>query len=494
MSILATLISSVTFLAYPEAGYQGRWILLVQAIAVVIVLSGLVWFVVPLFRRVIGISAYEYFEKRFGFFARLYSSFAFALTHFAKMGTVFFLLGSAMAMISGFPGDKTAAYIIIWSIGLIIIVITLLGGIEAVIWLDVIQGFLLILGGVISASVLLFLMPGGMSGFFDFVGEHNTINLAYEAKADQPAPHWRDLGQLTFLVMFLNGVFYGIQKYGTDQTIVQRYMTARSTKSAVKAALMGVLLSLPVWGLFMLIGTLLLAYYQLSGNPLPEGVKDVDVFLVFIMDKLPIGLTGLIISALVAAAFSSLDSDMNCLSAVAVEDYYSRLKPGSTDRQRLFFGRLIVVLSGIASLLVASLYVAMDGAGVLGIVFGLYAIFSGGIVGIFLLGLLSRRANKEGLYVAIAVCVVFSIYAVLTSFKFPIGPDGAKQVFLDLGQWNFPHHKYMLGVYTHLIILVVGYLASFLFPKRDVDESLMIWGHGKEIRAATAAGSGSSES
>jgi SSS family solute:Na+ symporter len=83
---------------------------------------------------------------------------------------------------------------------------------------------------------------------------------------------------------------------------------------------------------------------------------------------------------------------------------------------------------------------------------------------------------------------------VLTSFKFPIGPDGAKQVFLDLGQWNFPHHKYMLGVYTHLIILVVGYFASFLFPKREVDDSLMIWGHGKEIRAATGAGGGSSES
>lgn len=493
MSILATLISSVTFLAYPEAGYQGRWILLVQAIAVVIVLLGLVWFVVPLFRRVIGISAYEYFEKRFGFFARLYTSFAFTLTHFAKMGTVFFLLGSAMAMICGFPGNKEAAYIVIWSIGFIIIVITLLGGIEAVIWLDVIQGFLLIVGGLISAAVLLFLMPGGVSGFLDFVGEHRTINFAYQVKAGQPVPDWWDLGQLTFLVMFLNGVFYGIQKYGTDQTIVQRYMTARSTKSAVKAGLMGVLLSLPVWALFMLIGTLLLAYYQLSGDPLPEGVKDIDVFLVFIMNKLPIGVSGLIISALVAAAFSSLDSDMNCLSAVAVEDYYARLKPKSSDRQRLRVGKLTVVLSGIASLGVASLYVALGGKGVLGIVFGLYAIFSGGIVGIFLLGLLSRRANKEGLYVAIAVCVVFSIYAVLTSFQFPIGPDGAKQVFLDLGKWNFPHHKYMMGVYTHLIILVVGYLASFLFPKREVDDHLTIWGHGKEILVSAGLEGGKSK-
>jgi len=487
MSILATLISSVTFLAYPEAGYQGKWILLVQAIAVVVVLLGLVWVVVPLFRKVIGISAYEYFEKRFGFFARLYSSLAFALTHFSKMGTVFFLLGSAMALVCGVPENKMAAHIVIWSVGLIIIAITLLGGIEAVIWLDVIQGFLLILGGLISAVVLLAIMPGGPGGFLDYVREHHLINLAYQVKPGQPAPAWWDLGKLTFLVMFINGVFYGIQKYGTDQTIVQRYLAARSTRSAVKAGLMGVLLSLPVWALFMLIGTLLLAYYQLSGEPLPQGVRDVDVFLVFIMNKLPIGVSGLIISALIAAAFSSLDSDLNCLSAVAVEDYYARWKPGSSDRQRLRVGRMTVAVSGVASLAIASLYVALGGEGVLGIVFSLYAIFSGGMVGIFLLGLLSRRANKEGLYIGIGACILFSLYAILTTFELPIGPDGSKRVVLDLGRWNYAHHKYMLGVYTHVIVLVVGYFASFLFPRREVDEHLTIWGHGKELALASGA-------
>ena len=139
MSLMATLVSSVTFLAYPGEGYSSNWILLVQGLMVPIVFVSIVWFIVPLYRKVIRLSTYEYFQKRFGPFARLYTSLAFVLTHFSKMGTVFFLLALAL---SNMTGANTFA--IIWVIGGIIICITLIGGIEAVIWLDVVQGFLLI--------------------------------------------------------------------------------------------------------------------------------------------------------------------------------------------------------------------------------------------------------------------------------------------------------------------------------------------------------------
>jgi len=156
MSILATLVSSITFLAYPGEGFSSNWILLVQGIMVVVVLSFLVWVVVPLYRNVIGISAYEYFEKRFGFLARLYGSLAFSLTHFSKMGTVFFLLSLALASMTGIN-----TFAIIWTLGAGIIILTMLGGIEAVIWLDVIQGFMLIGGGLLCAGILLFAPEGG---------------------------------------------------------------------------------------------------------------------------------------------------------------------------------------------------------------------------------------------------------------------------------------------------------------------------------------------
>lgn len=118
----------------------------------------------------------------------------------------------------------------------------------------------------------------------------------------------------------------------------------------------------------------------------------------------------------------------------------------------------------------------------LGALFSLYAIFSAGIVGIFLLGLFSRRANKQGLYVGIAASVLFTAYAVLTSTKLDLHGTGIKETILDLGAWNFTQHKYMLGVYSHIIVLVVGYLASFLFAAPLADKELTIYGYLEEKR------------
>ncbi len=154
-----------------------------------------------------------------------------------------------------------------------------------------------------------------------------------------------------------------------------------------------------------------------------------------------------------------------------------RFKKNATDKQQLRFGRLMVVLSGVGAVGVAILYISWGGEGVLGALFSLYAIFSAGIVGIFLLGLFSRRANSKGLFVGIAAAVIFTAYAVLTSTKVDIHGTGIKETLLDLGDWNFTHHKYMLGVYSHLIVLVVGYLASYLFAAPLAAKELTIYGY-----------------
>jgi len=464
MSIFATLISSVTFLAYPSAAYKSNWILLVQGLMVPIILVCMIWVIVPLFRRVIGLSTYEYFEKRFGFLARLYSSLAFVLTHFSKMGTVLYLVSLALSSMMDMN-----IFAVIGVLTFVIIVLTLLGGIEAVIWMDVIQGFLLIGGGIFCLILLLWIPEGG---------PQRVMEEAIDMKKIGFGPYDIDFTQLTFIVMVVNGIFYAIQKYGTDQTIVQRYLTARNDHEAKKAAYLGVFLSVPVWTLFMLIGSLLFVFYQISGSTLPEGTSVDAVFPYFIMTELPPGVTGLVLSALAAAAISSLDSDMNCLAAVGVEDYYKRFNPKCTTHQKLRVGRILVLVSGLAASIVAVLYVLWEGQGVLGAVFGLYAIFSAGIVGIFLLGLFSRRANKEGLYIGIVTCVLFTAYALLTSSPMSFG--GEEGLMLDLGKYNFTHHKYMLGVYSHLIVLVVGYIASLFFKRPKADENLTIYGYFKQ--------------
>lgn len=460
ISILATLVSSITFLAYPGEGYSSNWILLVQGLMVPVVLVAIVGFVVPLFRNVIQLSTYEYFEKRFGFFARFYTSVSFILTHFSKMGTVFFLIALALSKMTGMDTAH-----IIWIIGGAVIILTMLGGIEAVIWLDVIQGFLLIIGGIVALGILLFLPEGGPGAVWDVAMQNDRIGFG---------PFDWDFVNLTFIVMALNGVFYAIQKYGTDQTIVQRYLTAKTDKAAIKASLIGVLLSVPVWALFMFIGTALFSYYKISGDILPQNIEADAVFPYFIITKLPVGVIGLILSALIAAAISSLDSDLNCLSAILMEDYYIRIWPNSTEKKRLFMSKLLIVIAGLGAIMVALFYVNSGSEGVLGIVFTLYAIFSGGIAGMFLLGIFSRRANKQGLYWGIAASVLFTAWALLTST--PIGLDGNKSTLLDFGSFNYIHHKYMIGVYSHLVLIFFGYFASLMYKGKTLDPSLTWYG------------------
>lgn len=458
MSLLATLISSVTFLAYPGEGFSSNWILLVQGLMVPIVLVGMIWFIVPLYRKVIGLSTYEYFEKRFGSFARYYSSAGFVLRQFSGMGTVFFLLSLAL---SNMTGINTMAILVV--IGSVIILLNLLGGIEAVIWLDVFQGFMLFATGIICLSVLLFSIDGGPMAAWEIAKANKRTGFG---------PYTADFTKLTFVVMAINGMFYAVQKYGTDQTVVQRYLTAKTDKAAIRASLMGILLTVPVWILFMFIGTALFAYYQ--NHPLPAGMRADAVFPHFIMANLPTGVVGLILSAMISAAICSLSADLNSLAAVGVEDYYKKLRPGKSDKQYLKAARWLVVVSGIISILIGSFYIKAGDEGVLGIIFTLYAIFSGGIVGIFLLGLFSARTNKQGLTIGIIACVIFTAYAVLTSTKIGLGDN--KRLLLDIGVYNFTHHKLMLGVYSHLIVVVVGYLASLFFPKPIIDKNLLYSG------------------
>lgn len=141
----------------------------------------------------------------------------------------------------------------------------------------------------------------------------------------------------------------------------------------------------------------------------------------------------------------------------------------------MLFSKLVVVLAGIGAVLVATAYAKAGDVGVLSTVFMLYAIFSGGIAGMFLLGLFVRRANKPGTYIGIAACVIFTGIAILTSTY--TGEGEEKSIMLDLGPLNYTHHKYMLGVYSHLVLFFVGWFASYLFPKSEVPKNLTYYGY-----------------
>jgi solute:Na+ symporter, SSS family len=462
ISVLATLISSATFLALPGEGYARNWTLLVQGLMVPVVLLPLVWFIVPCYRRVIGLSAYEYFERRFGALARVYAALEFSLMHFAKMATGFYLLTLALTSMTGVD-----PYQIIVVVGIVTVLYTWVGGIEAVVWTDVVQAFLFLIGGIVVMAVLLFRPEGGPAAVVGLAWENHKMSLG---SMDL------DFTRLTFVVMATNGLFYALQKYATDQTIVQRFLLAKSDREAVKASLLGPLLCVPTWALFIFIGTCLWSFYQITGLPLPPGAvaKPEAVFPHFIMTQLPPGVIGLILSALLAAAMSTLASDLNCLAVVGMEDFYRRIRPRCTDRERLLTGKAMVCIFGVLAMGASCLYLLSEGRTVLDIVFSLFAVFSGGIAGLFALAFFTVRANRKGATVGIAVCVAFTAYAFLTSTTY--AASGGRRLFVDLGEYNFPHHVYMLGVYSHLVLFGVGYLASLPFRSEASARELTIYG------------------
>jgi SSS family solute:Na+ symporter len=343
-------------------------------------------------------------------------------------------------------------YNVIAGVGLLTILYTLVGGLEAVIWTEVLQGLVKIVGVCVVLGVLISIMPGGAGAAFQLASEKNKFSLgSFDFDLTANGNFW---------VMLLYGAFFYLQKYAADQTLVQRYLVAKTDRDALKGVALGALLCVPAWTAFMLVGTLLWAYYQLPGEILPAQILDAHgqviadrVFPFFLTTKIPAGLAGIFMAALFSAAMSTMSSDLNCLSAVGVEDYFRKLRPNSTDKQRLFIGKIIVAVSGALAIGVGA-FIASKGDNALTLYYAATAIVAAGLAGMFLLAFFSRRANRQGLWIGLVTALIFTAWATLT---------GGKYKMLDLG-WNYTWPDVMLGVIAHVIVLVVGWCASFLFP------------------------------
>lgn len=453
LSLLATIITSVTFIAYPGSAYSGDWSLLVPGIMFVAVLGIVGFVVVPFYRHVVHMSAYEYFGRRFGPGVRVYSSLAFAVGHFSKMGFVFYLLALTLSSMTGWSIDRVILFT-----AAVTVFYTLLGGVEAVVWTDVVQGFVLWLGILVSIGFLLLLPAQGPHAVLSDAWQHGKMSLGSMAfRFDKP----------TIVVLAIYGFFFYLQKYTADQTVVQRYLIARSDRSALRGITLGATLCLPVWTAFMLIGSLLWSFYRLTGEKLPDTVTKADqVFPHFLVTHIPAGLSGLFIASLLGSAMAMLASDMNCLATIAVEDFYGLARPRSTDRQRLRMGKVIVSLSGIAAAGVAFRLAQTQGTA-LSLYYTITAIVAGGLAGLFLLAFLFPRATSKGAIAGIVANLLFTTWATVSL--------GGKIV--NFGRFNFPWHDYMIGAVGHIVLLVIGiFFSLFLHDASPCSPELTLRG------------------
>ncbi len=446
LSILGTYLSSITFLAYAGDAYRTNWSRFVFSLTIPLVCFVATFVFVPLYRRKLRISAYQYFEERFRPWARSYAALSLVLLQLGRVGAVLYYVAIALSQFVGMD-----VHLIILSLGVAVTIYTVLGGIEGVVWTDVIQVFVLLGGALACVGILLFEMPGGAGKIFSLGSASGKFGLG----------GWSlNLALPTFSVIFIYGIIENLKNFGVDQNYIQRYLAARSDREAKKALWTGGLIYVPVSALFLFIGTALFAYYSLHSGKLPAELQDPAnadrIFPFFIVTQLPVGVRGLLIAAILAAAMSSIDSSLNSSATVCVIDFYRRyLRREAGDRRALLAMRIVTVALGILGTAAALAMTKAKSA--LDLWWQLSAIFGGGMLGLFLLGLLVKRAG----HISALSGVIVSI-AVIAWATFARGlPEG-------WGWLECPFHKHLTGLLGAASLLVVGAaLSVFVSQRRD---------------------------
>lgn len=393
LSMFGSYVSSISFLANPGKAYAANWNSFVFSIATPIAAAVAVRWFMPFYRHTGEVSAYEHLEHRFGPWARTYAVACFLLYQMARMGTVIYLLALAVGPLTGWRVEVT-----IFVTGALMTFYTLVGGIKAVVWTGVLQSAVLVAGTILCLASIVWQTPGGLSEIVSTGSAANKFSFGDwgpSLTSEQP----------TFWVMLFFGLFTHLTNFGIDQSYVQRYITARDDREAAKSIWITALLYLPVAAIFFFIGTGLYTFYRLQPELLGDITIADKVFPHFVATQLPLGAAGLVVAGIFAA---SMDSNLNSMATLTFCDIYQRyLRPQPSERESMLVLYLATFFWGVASIGIAVAMIRVDAA--LDAWWNMAGIFSGGVLGLFLLGLISRRADN----VAGAIGVVVGVLVIL---------------------------------------------------------------------------------
>lgn len=435
MSIFATYVSSISFLALPGSAYQTNWNAFVFSLSIPFASLIAIVFFVPLYRKINSPSAYTYLEQRFGPWARIYVSICYLFTQLMRTGTILYLLALALNAVFGWD-----IVMIIITTGILVMLYSLLGGFQAVVWTDAIQGIILITGALVCVVYILTNIPEGSGQLFTIAIENKKFNLGSLGLS---------LSESTFWVVLIYGIFINLQNYGIDQNYIQRYLASRNDMEAKRSAFLGGIIYIPVSFIFLFIGTALFSFYTSSAAELPveltDPAKSDRIFPYFIVTELPAGISGLLIASIFAAGMSTISTSFNSSATVFLTDYYRRyFKKQPTDRESMkilyvstFIIGLIGILIGIALINVKS---ALDAW------WKLASIFSGGMLGLFLLGIVTRGKSAVGPVTGVAAGLMVIIWLSLGPLIFGKGIPGGHL------------HSYLTIVIGTATIFITGFL------------------------------------
>ncbi|TFH02137.1 MAG: sodium:solute symporter [Calditrichales bacterium] len=447
LSMLGTFISSITFIGYPGQAYNFNWDAFMFSVSLPVAAMVAMLYFIPLYRTKVKVSAYEYLEQRFGGWARVYGSISFMFGSLTRIGMILFLVSLVLHSLTGWD---YVPIIILTGIG--VTLYTMVGGIEAVIWTDVVQVIILLGGAILTIIILILDLPDGASQIFAIGTQYDKFSLGA----------WDfDLIAPTAWVVVLYGIMENLRNFGVDQNYVQRYQTTASTKDAVKSVWTAALTYIPVSAMFLFIGTALFAFYTVNPDQLPillQGEMMGDkIFPHFIVTQLPVGLRGILIAAIVAAAMSSIDSSLNTVSTLTLLDFYKRYwrrGKSSDDAHDIKMLRWYTVIWGIAGTITGLSLIQIKSALETGWQLG--GIAGGGVIGLFLLGIGFKWIKRWQAITAVVASVIAIAWATFAR-DLPAGWQWLECT------WN----ARMIGVIGTITLMGVGLILGIISYRKE---------------------------
>jgi SSS family transporter len=432
VSIFGAQISAITFMAVPAIVFATDWSLAIGSVMILAVVPFVIKFYVPFFRRLNVVSAYEYLEHRFSKNVRTLASVSFILFQLGRMGIVLFLPSVAIASITGMN-----VYLCIAVTGVVCTAYTFLGGIEAVIWADVLQ-VIILMGG---AALCLFIAAANIEGGFGAV-IHQGLQ---DGKFTLFHTGWKP-EKLVLWVAIVGFFFLNIIPYTSDQTVVQKYLTVKDERATSKSLWINSFLSLLTIPIFFGLGTILFVFYK--DNPAKIPSEDIGQILpYFIVQELPVGVAGVVIAGIFAASQSALSSSLNSIATSYISDIRTRFRPQISDRSKLKLARQITMLMGIIGIAIAAAIAALNIEFIFDLFQEVLGIVAGSLAGVFILGIFTKNANAFGVITGVIASVILA-FIVRTNTNISL---------------------YLYGAISVGTCVVVGYITSTLMPHEKKD-------------------------
>jgi len=453
LSLVGTSISSITFLAYPGDAYKTAWLRYLPNLMLPLAIFIAAYVFLPFFRRGNTITAYEFLEHRFGPSIRVYGAVTFIIGQLVRISLILYLLSLLIHELTGLSAEMS---IILG--GVFVAVYTIVGGIDAVIWTDVLQTIVLLLGGIFCLAVIIMSLPGGLEQIFSIATEHGKLAFS-ELRDGQLVPiDWSfSLQDKTGSMLLLLGLTAWLTEYSANQNTVQRFCASKSDAEARKAMFVCAFSSLPIWAFYMFLGTALYVFFQVfptdtAAQILNGEQKAEQILPYFINNYLPSGVAGIVIAAALAAAMSSLDSSINAISTVSVVDIYKRFsKTEKEDKHYLRIAQLIALIVSIIMILGAMLLINAQTKTLQDTATILVSIISGGILGVYLLGFFTRQGDARAVWSGLLLTALFTIWTILA--KNNVLPDS----------WIVPFDLYYTAIIGNLLMFVIGFFSARLF-------------------------------